>query len=169
MKHLAKLLFVTALGGILASCTVLPRARLDVRLYSPVDPANGWQPGEVVVERKTLDGEIARMVPQALRPLAHARGLPLLWEESGPLLALDISIVEREFTRDLETLNSILYCATLREVGTGKSVAQAMYAEESRETLASFYHLYCVTELVLKGLSDGLLRRAGEGGKPKQP
>jgi hypothetical protein len=79
-------------------------------------------------------------------------------------LRLDINIIEREFTRGLDTLNSLSYTATLNDSETGRQLAQTIYSEESRETIASFYHLYAISEKVLKSLSVKLARQAKNNG-----
>ncbi len=100
------------------------------------------------------------MVPEILTPLAHAYRLPLAVQQEQAPLELDISIRELEFTRNLDTLNSISYTAILRDKDSGKKLAQTIYSEETSETIASFYHLYAVTETILKSLSAKLAKQA---------
>jgi hypothetical protein len=145
---------------ISSSCLLLPRTRLDVFQYDSVDPELAWSLGSIEVERKTMDEEIARMVPEILAPLAHAYRLPLAVQQEQAPLELDISIRELEFTRNLDTLNSISYTAILRDKESGKKLAQTIYSEETSETIASFYHLYAVTETILKSLSAKLAKQA---------
>ncbi len=151
-------------GMILASCLLLPRTRLDVYQYESVDPESAWSIGSIDVERKALEAEIARMVPEILIPLAHAYRLPLAAHQEQVPLVLDISIRELEFTRNLDTLNSISYTATLRERDGGLRLAQTIYSEETSETIASFYHLYSVTDTILKSLSAKLAKQAKKDG-----
>jgi hypothetical protein len=148
---------------LLGSCLLFPRTRLDVLLYDSVDPRSSWSLGSIRVERKTMDVEIARMVPEIMVPLAHLCKLPLRTQELGRL-RLDINIIEREFTRGLDTLNSISYTATLYESESGRQLAQTIYSEESRETIASFYHLYAISEKVLNGLAVKLAKQAKNNG-----
>jgi hypothetical protein len=100
------------------------------------------------------------MVPEILLPLAHAYRLPLAGQQEQAPLELGIGIRELEFTRNLDTLNSISYAATLRDKESGKMLAQTIYSEESSETISSFYHLYAVTDIVLKSLSAKLAKQA---------
>ena len=155
-----KLICLLAASLIASSCLLLPRSRLAVFQYDPVDPGLAWSLGSVVVERKTMEAEIARMVPEILMPLAHAYRLPLASPQEQAPLELDIGIRELEFTRSLDTLSSISYTATLRDKGSGKMLAQTIYSEESSETISSFYHLYAVTDIVLKSLSAKLAKQA---------
>jgi hypothetical protein len=148
----------------LGSCLLFPRTRLDVLLYDPVDPRSSWSLGSIRVEHKTMDVEIARLVPEIMVPLAHLCQLPLKTRQEAQRLRLDISIVEREFTRGLDTLNSISYTATLYENESGRQLAQTIYSEESKETIASFYHLYAISEKVLKGLAGRLAKQAKDNG-----
>jgi hypothetical protein len=158
MNTKAICLLMTAL--LLSSCLLFPRTRLDVLLYDSVDPQSEWSLGSVEVERNTLDVEISRMVPEILTALAHTYQLPLVEQPVPGKLVLDIRVSEREFIRNLDTLNSIAYTATLRDRESGKQLAQAIYSEESRETIASFYHLYAISEKVIKNLSARLARQA---------
>jgi hypothetical protein len=145
---------------LFSSCLLFPRTRLDVLLYDSVDPTSTWSLGSVEVERNTMDLEISRTVPEILVALAHSYQLPLADRREPGRLELDISISEREFTRNLDTLNSIAYTATLRDRDSGKQLAQAIYSEESRQTIASFYHLHAISEKVIKNLSARLARQA---------
>lgn len=159
-----RVMYLLAAALLLGSCLLFPRTRLDVLLYDPVDPQSSWSLGSVRVERKTMDGEIARMVPEIMVPLAHLCKLPLSTQQESGGLRLDIGIIEREFTRGLDTLNSISYTATLYESGSGRQLAQAIYSEESKETIASSYHLYAVSEKILKGLAARLAKQAKDNG-----
>jgi hypothetical protein len=155
-----KAICLLAASLISSSCLLLPRSRLAVFQYDSVDPELAWSLGSIDVERKTMEAEIARMVPEILTPLAHAYRLPLAGRQEQAPVELDIGIRELEFTRNLDTLNSISYTATLRDKGSGKILAQTIYSEESSETIASFYHLYAVTDFVLKSLSAKLAKQA---------
>ncbi len=160
----SKAIVLLVICMILTSCLLLPRTRLDVFQYESIDPESAWSVGDISVDRRALETEIAGMVPEILMPLAHAYRLPLAVRQEQAPLVLDISIRELEFTRNLDTLNSISYAATLREKDSGKRLAQTIYSEETSETIASFYHLYALTDTILKSLSAKLAKQAKRDG-----
>lgn len=158
-----KTLFLLAAALALGSCLLLPRTRLEVVLYEAIDPRVSWAPGSIKVERATMETEIARLAAEALLPLAHRCALPLSDPGEPDGLRLDIDIVEREFTRGLDTLNSISYTASLRDGRSGRLLAQTIYCEESQETIASSYRLYAISEKVLKSLAVKLSKQPKGG------
>jgi len=139
----------------LATCTILPRKRVEVFLFDDSLPAGAWALNVVEVDHRTMAEPIRRMLPQILLPLARAHGLPVAEGEDAALL-VDLRLAERELSRDLDTLNSLSVTAALREKGSGKIVGSVLYSEESKETLASFYHLWDVMDSLLKSLAEKL-------------
>jgi hypothetical protein len=139
----------------LTTCTILPRKRVEVFLFDDTLAAGAWALDVVEVDHRTMAEHIRRMLPQILLPLARAHGLPVAEGEDAVVL-VDLRLAERELARDLDTLNSASVTAALREKGTGKLVGSVLYSEESKETLASFYHLWDVMDGLLKTLAERL-------------
>lgn len=136
----------------LASCMALPRKRVEVFLFDPLPAGGTWAVDAVEVDHRTMAEQIRRMLPQILSPLARAYDLPVAEGEYATLL-VDLQLAERELPRDLDTVNAMSVTATLRERESGRLVGSVLYSEESKESLASFYHLWDVMDGLLKALA----------------
>lgn len=138
---------------VVASCMALPRKRVEVFLFDPLPAGGTWAVGIVEVDHRTMAEQIRRMLPQILSPLAHEYELPVAEVEDATLL-VDLQLAERELQRDLDTVNALSVTAALRERESGRLVGSVLYSEESKESLASFYHLWDVMDSLLKALAE---------------
>jgi hypothetical protein len=137
----------------LASCMALPRKRVEVFLFAPLPAEGTWAVDAIEVDHRTMAEQIRRMLPQILSPLARAHGLPVAEGEDATLL-VDLRLAERDLPRDLDTVNAISVTAALRESESGRLVGSILYSEESKESLASFYHLWDVMDRLLEALAE---------------
>jgi hypothetical protein len=137
---------------VLASCMALPRKRVEVFLFDPLPAEGTWAVDVVEVDHRTMAEQIRRMLPQILSPLAREYDLPVAEGEDATLL-VDLRLAERELPRDLDTVNAMSVTAALRERQSGRLVGSVLYSEESKESLASFYHLWDVMDGLLKALA----------------
>ncbi len=137
----------------LASCMALPRKRVEVFLFAPLPAEGTWAVETVEVDHRTMADQIRRMIPQILSPLARAHGLPAAEGDEATFI-VELRLAERELPRDLDTVNALSVTATLRERGSGRNVGSILYSEESKESLASFYHLWDVMDRLLRALAE---------------
>jgi hypothetical protein len=138
---------------VLASCMALPRKRVQVFLLDPLPTGGSWAVDVIEVDHRTMAEQIRRMLPQILSPLAREYHLPMA-EGGNATLLVDLRLAERELPRDLDTVNAMSVTAALRERQSGRLVGSVLYSEESKESLASFYHLWNVMDRLLKALAE---------------
>ena len=147
---------------LLFSCAAMPRARTQVYLSDTPPGSGSWTVAAIAVDHRTAADQIRVMLDDLLLPVSRSHGLPLVPEARGDF-GLDVRVVERDFSRGLDMLNAMSVTLTVRESDTGRVVATAVYSEESRESLASFYHLHAVLDRLMKALSEKLRARVSRG------
>ena len=146
----------------LASCMVLPRKRVEVFLFAPLPVEGAWAVDVIEVDHRTMADQIRGMLPQILSPLARTHGMHVSESENATLL-VDLRLAERDLQRDLDTVNAISVTAVFRERESGRLVGSVLYSEESKESLASFYHLWDVMDRLLKALAEKRRQLAKKG------
>ena len=144
---------------VLASCVMLPRSRTRVFLADPPPQAGRWVVGSMIVDHRTASELIRTMLEDCLLPISRANGLPLVEGAEGDFL-LDIRLTEREIARDLDMVNAMSLTLTIRRREGERLAATVLYSEESRESLASLYHLHLVIDALMKSLAKELKARA---------
>ena len=144
---------------VLASCVMLPRSRTQVFLADPPPRAGRWAVGSVIVDHRTASELIRTMLEDCLLPISRANGLPLVEGAEGDFL-LDIRLTEREIARDLDMVTVMSATLTIRQGSEERLAATVLYSEESRESLASLYHLQSVIDALMKSLAKELKARA---------
>lgn len=132
----------------LAGCAVLPRSRLTLTPYAAPPPEARWALGTVAVEHLTLVEHIRGMVDEAVMLVAAENGIAFADPGETPDVVADLWISEREFSRDLRSLNGITVAVTLRDAAGGGVLLRAAFVEETQDTLVSFYHLYSVLDML---------------------
>jgi hypothetical protein len=162
MKNLKSLL-VLCLASCLGSCVLLPRQKLEAFTYGDFTKSAILSLGNVEVDHATMQERIAKMLPEAITLAAKKNGLAFSAEQAQASMIMDLWVSEKNFNRDLETLNSISFSATLRDRESGKTVIKIIYTEETADTLVSFYHLYDVADAVCKSIFEKLPAQAKSG------
>ncbi|MEW5814664.1 MAG: hypothetical protein AB1798_04600 [Spirochaetota bacterium] len=140
----------------LSACSSFRKTNLETYLISN----NGSGPLQKVVllntvkaEGKTLRNRIESEVRAIVPGLAQRAGVRLIKDtraSEAQFLVLDIILSEKDFTRNLDTLNSI--SAVLKFSGTqkGEDILTIIYTEESAETLESHYYLHAILKKLFK-------------------
>jgi hypothetical protein len=161
MRTTTRTIICITLAIVIASCALLPRRKLEVFTFSEDLLIDRWVIGSIPVGYDSAYDSPESQISEILQSLAEKYGMKILSHENSTDLKgehgkIDVWIREKEFVKDLDTVNSITIILALNSAASGKEIMKAIYTEESHETIKSYYHLYSILEKLIKAVSKAM-------------
>ena len=160
MKTTIKAILYVFFTLSLLSCVLLPRRKLQIFTSFKEMQIDGWKIGSIQIEDRSVYDLPEAQIAGILQTLAEKRGIRISQEHSNNtddnFGSIDLWIREKEFIRNLDTVNSITVILTFRDPRNSGEILKAIYIEESHETVESTYHLYSILERLIKVASKEL-------------
>ena len=146
---------------LVCSCAALPHRKTEIFLFSEDRLSDTWTIVSLSAEGGSSYPPVTNRLPEMLQSLGRKHGVTIHRREDSGIadpdaLELTLWVREKDFTRSLENLNSITMIITLRD--RSGDLLRAVYTEESRETVESAYHLYSITEKLVRALAREIER-----------
>ena len=135
---------------ILASCTNLP-SRTELFSDNQEEIPVLWLINDITLEQRIPDIELKEKIPDTLIMLGNKYEIQVIYNNttqynSTSHLLCTLWIREQEYTRGLDTYNSITVIITLINPQSQKVILRALHTEETEDSLKSFQHLFTILE-----------------------
>lgn len=151
------ILFIIILFLIFSSCETINKTRVEAFVMKEQALVHTWVLTSIEVSAKSINNNITHHALEIFPGIAKQSGVNIINYKdknqipSEPYLIAHIKLSEKEFTKGLDTLNSIFAVLSLSEPDTENRILQVLYTEVSDSTIESDYHLYEVlSQLCLK-------------------